>query len=280
MLGRRVGFTATAFAFALAMMGTTLPTPLYVLYRERFGFSELMITVIFATYAMPEPVATRSSLQLRPQRWRLPAEVRATFAQAALAAFAGAAVLGLFTAVSPAFLGQTLGVTNRAAVGLVVFVVFAASTVGQMSLQVVGERLALPGGCLVLIAGMGLLALSLSLSSVTLLVLGGGVAGFGQGLSFRAGLGAVNARSPAERRAEVASSFFAVMYVAIALPVIGVGMLTGIMGLRAAGLTFTAVVAALAAVVLLLLWARDPTRGAHRAPGAARRLTRATRAIA
>jgi MFS family permease len=33
------------------MLGTTLPTPLYVLYREQFGFSELMITVIFATYA-------------------------------------------------------------------------------------------------------------------------------------------------------------------------------------------------------------------------------------
>ena len=33
------------------MLGTTLPTPLYSLYRERFGFSELMVTVIFATYA-------------------------------------------------------------------------------------------------------------------------------------------------------------------------------------------------------------------------------------
>jgi len=42
---------AVAFALAVAMLGTTLPTPLYGLYRERFGFSELMITVIFATYA-------------------------------------------------------------------------------------------------------------------------------------------------------------------------------------------------------------------------------------
>jgi MFS family permease len=50
-LGRRAGFAAAAFAFAVAMLGTTLPTPLYVLYRQRFKFSELMITVIFATYA-------------------------------------------------------------------------------------------------------------------------------------------------------------------------------------------------------------------------------------
>ena len=40
-----------AFAFAVAMLGTTLPTPLYPLYQRHFGFSELTITVIFATYA-------------------------------------------------------------------------------------------------------------------------------------------------------------------------------------------------------------------------------------
>ncbi len=34
------------------MVGTTLPTPLYLLYRQRFGLSELVITVIFATYAL------------------------------------------------------------------------------------------------------------------------------------------------------------------------------------------------------------------------------------
>ncbi|MEA2248680.1 MAG: hypothetical protein QOH46_3209, partial [Solirubrobacteraceae bacterium] len=42
---------SAGFALTIAMLGTTLPTPLYALYRERFGFSELMITVIFATYA-------------------------------------------------------------------------------------------------------------------------------------------------------------------------------------------------------------------------------------
>src|SRR5947209_17020964 len=50
-LGRSAAFALTAYAFAVTMLGTTLPTPLYTLYRERFGFSELMITVIFATYA-------------------------------------------------------------------------------------------------------------------------------------------------------------------------------------------------------------------------------------
>lgn len=33
------------------MAGTTLPTPLYGLYQEKFGFSELMVTVVYAVYA-------------------------------------------------------------------------------------------------------------------------------------------------------------------------------------------------------------------------------------
>ena len=382
-LGRRAAFAATALAFAVGMVGTTLPTPLYVLYRQKFGFSELMITVIFATYAagviaalllfgrlsddigrrrlllpglvlsalsavcflaanglplllvgrilsglsagiftgtatatlvdlapperrgratlvatianmgglgcgpllagvlsewagsplrltfwvdlallvpagigiwaMPEPVNVSDRPRLRPQLPRVPSQMHAIFIRAALAGFAGFAVLGLFTAVSPAFLGQDLGVTSRAAVGTVVFAVFAASTAGQVTLPLLGERLALPIGCALLIGGMGVLALSLGLSSLALLVLGGVIAGLGQGLSFRAGLASLTARAPAAHRAAVASSFFVVAYVAISVPVIGEGALAQVSGLRPAGFAFTAVVAALSAIVLALL---------------------------
>ena len=42
---------ALTYTFAITMMGTTLPTPMYVIYQERFGFSITMSTVIFAMYA-------------------------------------------------------------------------------------------------------------------------------------------------------------------------------------------------------------------------------------
>ena len=213
----------------------------------------LLVPASIAIWAMPEPVVARSRPRLRPQALRVPAEMRATFVDAALAGFAGYAVLGLFTAVTPAFLAQELGVTNLAVVGLVVFAVFAASMVGQLMLELMPEAAALPAGCLALIAGMGSLALSLAVSSLALLVLGGVIAGFGHGLAFRAGLAAVNASAPAAQRAEVASSFFVVMYAAISVPVIGVGILAEATGLRSAGLIFAAVVAAVAAVALVLL---------------------------
>jgi len=387
-LGRRGGFAATTYAFVVVMLGTTLPTPLYPIYREEFGFSRLMVTVIFATYAvgviaalllfgglsdqigrrrallpgvafsalsavvfliangvglllvgrvlsglsagiftgtatatlldfappggrgratlvataanmgglacgpllagllaefagsplrlaffvdlallvpaallvwaMPETVRREGAVQLRPQRLRVPPEVRAVFVRAALAAFAGFAVLGLFTAVAPGFLGELLGIDSHATIGLVVFGVFASSLAGQASLERIPGRMALAAGSALLIAGMAVVALALAVSSLALLVAGGMVAGFGQGLSFRAGLTAVNLAAPKEQRGEVASSFFVVAYVAISVPVVGVGVVGELAGLRTAGLIFAAIVAALALTVLVLL-TRDRT---------------------
>jgi predicted MFS family arabinose efflux permease len=375
-------FVGAAYAFAATMLGTTLPTPLYALYKDKFGLSELIITVIFATYAvgviaallvfgglsdqigrrpvllvglgfsalsavaflvaeslglllvgrllsgfsagiftgtatatlvdlapegrqgratlvatlvnmlglgcgpllagivsqwgplplrltfwidlgllipafaaillMPEPVEHRAGARLRIQALRVPAEIRPIFISGALAAFAGFAVLGLCTAVVPAFLGL-LGVTNHALVGLVVFAVFAASAAGQLLLEVVPAEAALGAGCGGLIAGMAVLAVGLAASSLGLFIAGALIAGVGQGLSFRSGLAGVNQASPPDLRGEVASSFFVVAYVAISIPVIGEGVLAQASSLKPAGLVFAGVVAALAAIVLMLL---------------------------
>jgi predicted MFS family arabinose efflux permease len=377
----------TAYAFAVTMMGTTLPTPLYVLYRERFGFSQLMITVIFATYAVgviaalllfgrvsddigrrrallpglalsalsavaflalhglglilvgrlvsglsagvftgtataaiadlagpggtaratliatianigglgsgpliagalaewapdplrlvffldlalllvaavllartPEPVE-HPRWQLRVQRPGVPEEVRAVFVAASLAGFAGFAVLGLFTAVAPAFLGTILGVSSHFVVGLVVFAVFAASATGQIGTSAVSSRLALVGGCATLAVGVAILGAGLAASSLAVFVLGGLVAGLGQGLSFRAALGSVTGAAPADRRGETSSAFFVVAYVAISVPVVGVGALAQATGLRTAGLVFAGVVVVITATASLLLARRVP----------------------
>ncbi len=380
-------FVAVAYAFLIVMAGTTLPTPLYALYRARFGFSELMVTVIFATYAagvivalllfgrlsddigrrrallpglvlsglsavafllahglalllvgrllsglsagiftgtataalidlapsgaqgratlvatmvnmgglglgpllagllvqwgpwplrltfwvdlalvavalagvlaVPESPMRDRRLRIRPQALGVPPQVRGVFVEAALAGFAGFAVLGMFTAVSPAFLAGLLHQHSHVLLGVVVFAVFAASTVGQLALARVPGAAALPLGSAGLVIGALVVAASLLASSLGLLVAGGIVAGLGQGLSFRAGLTAINAQAPEDQRASVASSFFVIAYVALSIPVIGVGVLTQTAGLRAAGLVLTVAVACLAAAVLGLVRARQ-----------------------
>lgn len=48
----RSGYWATVFAFAVLLAFSTLPSPLYGIYATRDGFSSLMITVVYAAYAI------------------------------------------------------------------------------------------------------------------------------------------------------------------------------------------------------------------------------------
>ncbi|WP_200426665.1 MFS transporter [Streptomyces sp. NE5-10] len=357
--------------FVVCMAGTTLPTPLYPLYQEKFGFSELTVTVVYAVYAfgvigvlllagnasdtigrrptlrwglafaaasavcflcadalgwlyagrllsglsaglftgaatayvmelappggtaratlvataanmgglgcgpllagllaeyapdplllpfavhlalvavaalvlqwLPETVAERRPLSaVRPRKPALPAKVRAVFVPAAVASFAGFALFGVFTSVSPAFLARYLHVDNHAVSGIVVALAFFASTGGQVAAGRVGPRRSLPLGCAVLFAGLVLLAVALATDLLVFIVLAALVGGTGQGLAFRAALSAVAAASPPDQRAAVISSLFVVAYVGISIPVIGVGLLADPLGLEGAGLVFIA----------------------------------------
>ena len=48
---RRIAFWLLALVLTCTMLGTTLPTPLYVIYQSRWHFSAAMVTVTFAVYA-------------------------------------------------------------------------------------------------------------------------------------------------------------------------------------------------------------------------------------
>jgi MFS family permease len=51
-VSRPAGFVFAAYAFFITMLGATLPTPLYPLLERRYSFGELMVTVVFAVYAI------------------------------------------------------------------------------------------------------------------------------------------------------------------------------------------------------------------------------------
>ncbi|MER7706997.1 MFS transporter [Kitasatospora sp. NPDC097605] len=386
----RPAYLGAAAAFAVCMAGTTLPTPLYGLYQEEIGFSELMVTVVFAIYAfgviavlllvgnvsdtvgrrpvllcglacaagsavaflaegglpllslgrllsgfsaglftgtatayvlelappggraraafaataanmgglgcgpllsgvlaeyaphplvlpfvvhlvllagsfavlwlLPETVEGALPLRTaRPRRPTLPPQVRGVFVPAGLAAFAGFSLLGVFTSVSPAFLTEDLGVHNRAVIGLIVFLAFFGSTLGQLLVPRLGTARAIPLGCLVLIAGLALLASSLAWTVLAPLVLAALVGGAGQGMGLRGAVGEIAAVAPSEHRGGALSALFVVAYFGISIPVIGIGLLAQPLGLSEAGLVFAACMAVLAAASGLYLLRRAPS---------------------
>jgi MFS family permease len=386
VVSRNTGFGLVAYAFLVTMIGTTLPTPLYPLFEQRYSFGELMVTVIFAVYAFgviagllvfgnlsdeigrkpvlltglafsaisaflfvfagslvaifagrivsglsagvftgtatamlvdlapggrrrlasfvavvvnlgglglgtllsglladyarsplrlpfivdlvllvpavlgllvtPETVQ-RQAFRLRLQRLSVPPEVRNVFIRGATAGFGSFAVAGVFSSVAPVFLGAILGRTSHALAGAIVFILFSASIVGQLLVSRLSDRRALILGCELLAGGVGLLALALWIESLAALIASASVVGLGQGLVIGAGLAAINQRAPVERRGEIASSFFVVMYVGLSLPVIGVGLAANAWSLRGAGIAFSAAVAVLVLTVLASLSRSD-----------------------
>ena len=100
---------------------------------------------------------------------------------------------------------------------------------------------------MILIAGMALLAAALATANLVLLAAGAAVAGAGQGLSFRAGLSLVRDLSPQEQAGRVASTFFVVLYTAISIAAIAIGVAAQLFGLRLTGIVTAIIVAALAA---------------------------------
>nr|WP_265737685.1 MFS transporter [Peterkaempfera bronchialis] len=229
------------------------PQPLRLVFFVNLA---LVAVAVVGVLLIPETVQAGQTVPLRPRRLRVPPAIRSTFVPAAAAGFAGFAMLGLFTSVAPSFLHQVEGVDNLAASGAVVCAVFAASTAGQLLMPAFGVHRALIWGCAVLAAGMAAIIASLATSVLALLVLGAVVSGAGQGLSFRAGVTVVGEQSPPDQRAEVTSALFVVLYVAISIPVVGVGALAVVAGLRSAGLVFSACVALLAGATALRLLLR------------------------
>ena len=119
---------------------------------------------------------------------------------------------------------------------------------------------------------MAMLAVALHLSSLAGLIAAAIVAGVGQGISFSRGLAAVVELTPADRRAEVSSTYFVVAYVAISLPVVGEGLAAQHWGLRTAGVSFAIAIAVLAVVCLAAILVQEARESRRR--GRRRRLRR------
>lgn len=224
----------------------------------------LAVAAGLAVIGVPETSTKTGHLGM--QRLRLPAQVRATFALAAIGTFAGFACVGLFAALAPSFLSTMIGIDNHAAAGVVASCAFLASAVAQVAVKRIQPQRAMALGCATLVIGMITLTAALVSTSLAGLVVAAMISGAGQGISFSRGLASVTEATPADRRAEVSSALFVVAYIAISLPVIGEGLVADRWGLRSAGIGFAVSVGVLAAGCLIALLTRQP----RRQPGPAR----------
>jgi MFS family permease len=183
-------------------------------------------------------------------RLALPRGKRRAFVAPAVAGFVAMAVVGYYAALGPSMLRETVKVTNHALGGLIVAELFAVATVVILTTRTVQPRRALLCGLIVTPIGLATLVAAQAWSSLAIMLLGTTLAGAAAALSYRGGLGMINALAPSDRRAEMASAYFICCFMGNALPIIGVGALSETIGSARADRILALGLSLLAAVAL------------------------------
>jgi MFS family permease len=357
---RRAAFWLLAFVYAAVLLGTTLPTPLYVIYQARWHFSPAIVTVIFAVYAagvlaalllagrssdqagrkpvlavalgasalstgvfilapnvevllagrilsglsaglvtgtataaltelvpapaghraslvataanmgglglgpliaglfaqyaphptagvfevylavlaaaglcllfVPETVSPRQRPTLRFAALGVPERARGEFIAAAVAAFTAFALLGLFSALAPTFLGGVLHERSHAVQGAVVFLLLAVGTLTQLLLSRFPSRPVVMAGLGLFLAALALIVTALAQAGLALFLAGTVVGGVAVGGVFLGSLATANRLAPPGRRGQAISTYFVACYCGLTIPVVGVGVAAGFIG--------------------------------------------------
>jgi len=220
----------------------------------------LIAVALVGVWALPETVSREGPRRWQIQRPSVPRPLVGPFVVAVLALCVAWGIGGLFAALSPSIDRDLLHVDSHAAAGLVLFVFSGIGGLSQLSLRRWPPRRSMTVGTAGVAAGMALVYGGLSSADVPIFAVGTLIAGAGSGIAFMGSLALVNHVAPPARRAEVVSAWNLVGYIGLSVPVIGVGLLTGVTGLRDATGIFTAavIVMSIASIVAVAISPRQP----------------------
>jgi MFS family permease len=194
---------------------------------------------------VPETVSPRRRPVLRFAGLGIPEQGRSEFIAAGAGGFSAFALLGLFTALVPTFLGDVLHESSHAVQGAVVFLLLAVGTVTQLLLAPFSSRRVVLAGLGLFLAGLALIVAALSQADMALFLAGTVTAGVAVGAVFLGSLATANRLAPPGQRGQVISTYFVLCYCGLIIPVIGVGVASQFIGDFAAVLALSIVLACL-----------------------------------
>jgi MFS family permease len=223
------------------------------------------VVAIPATALIPETVTADGGWlgSLRP-RVSVPRDMRTAFIAALPCLAAVWALGGLILSLGASLTSGVLGETSHLAAGLPIFVMAGVSSIASVRVRAVPPRVTTRGGLTAMIAGLALALWALALESSVLFLAGSAIAGLGFGPAFAGVFRMLSDRAPADQRAALVSSVFAVSYIAFSLPAVAAGAAVTQLGLRETADIYGAVLIALAGLALVLSRRLDAPRTPRR----------------
>lgn len=246
-----VSSSANMIAFASGSLMTGLLAqfaawPLQLTYVVYLGSLVAMAALMLRVpETVRDPVRRWERLSLRP-RIGVPQEIRAQFLSPAITGFATFALGGFYAALIPGLLRESLHQKGPVISGAILFELFGIAAPAILLTYRMTCRASMLAGLALLPPALGLLVATQLLGSMPVLLVGTALGGIAIALGYRGSLEVINNIAPAERRGEVLASYIVCCYVGVALPVIGVGVLTAFTNSLIAHVTFAIVIAMLA----------------------------------
>lgn len=226
-----------------------LPAPTVTVFVV---FGALVVAATLLTAAVPETNPRRADRVRWAPRVGVPRDALGVYWRSAAAVFPTFTLLGLFSSLTPRFVGGTLGVHNLLLAGVATFVLFEVGVVTQLVFRSRDPRWSVLRGLPLLVVALALVLAGVLLPSLLAFAAGTVVGGAGAGLTFLGGLGLLTRAVPHEVHARSVASFFIAAQSGLAVPVLAIGALVGPLGLEAATAVVVALVIGLAMTALPL----------------------------
>jgi MFS family permease len=151
-------------------------------------------------------------------------KAKLSFISASLASAIVLAMSGLYFSLAPSYVQNILS-TNNIAIGGIISstMVFTSVLVQYILWDRFPIRLEL-FGLLSVIIGLIFILLTSTYHSFALFITGAVISGIGFGTTFMGAVNVINRISPEDKRGDVSSSFYAISYFALGIPIIGLGI--------------------------------------------------------
>lgn len=237
-------------ALVAGLLAQYAPWPLHLPFIAYL----LVLVVIAALIARTRETVMPSArgikgVSLRP-KLSVPREIRAQFIAPAVTGFGAMALVGFYAALAPSILAENLHETNHALAGALVFELALAVALSIVATRRLSSRAAMLWALALMPPSVALIVGAQMLSSLALMIAATTLCGVAAGLGYRGSLQVVNQIAPADRRAEVMSSYFVCGFCGNALPVIGVGIISTLASATVASLIFASMIVVFALTAL------------------------------
>jgi MFS family permease len=228
---RRASLVATAVNFGGLGLGPLIaglfaqyaPHPTVLVFEV---YLAVLAVAGLCLFLVPETVSPRQRPALRFTGLGIPERGRGESIAAAIAAFAAFALIGLFAALAPTFLGNVLNENSHAVQGGVVFLLLAVGALTEVLLSRFNSRRVVMAGLGLFLIGLALIVAALSAADMALFLAGTVVAGAAVGAVFLGSMATASRLAPPNERGRAISAFFVACYAGLIIPVVAVGVAT------------------------------------------------------